>query len=392
MALTQTQQIHQLLENKKHILITFAKDASGDHIASASALALFLHALGKQVDIVSDEFTLPRAYTFLSEAHTIQPKFSDLQKFIITVDVKEAGVKELSYDVQEQKLRIFVTPKQGFLNQTHVKTAQSNFKYDLIFTVGTPDLASLGCLFEDHTDLFFKTPLINIDYKTTNEQYGQINIVDVTASSTTEVLYGLMKRLGEEHMSEAIATALLTGIIASTRSFKTDNIKPHTLNTASKLMAIGADREQIVQQLYQTRSIGGLKLWGTALSHLHHDVDTGLVWSTLTRDDFVRAGAKEKDLYDIVDELIANSPDARVVLLLHEHSETLNQIHGVIHTKSYIDATRLLPGTETKGNSDRVSFFIENKPLSHAERSVIAAIKHELTKHWPDFQIVSKQF
>ena len=73
-------------------------------------------------------------------------------------------------------------------------------------------------------------------------------------------------KLGEEHITKEVATALLTAMIDSTRSFTSDSVKPHTLKTASKLMALGADRQYIIHNLYRTKTIGSLKLWGQALT------------------------------------------------------------------------------------------------------------------------------
>ena len=381
MALNDIQQIQSLLEQKKHILITFRKDGKGDAIASAVALSEFLNRLGKRVDIVVDDFVLPKAFGFLKTAETIKTTCQDLQKFIITVDVGESGVKELSYDVQEKKLRIFITPKKGFLSRDHVRTAQSDFKYDLIVVIDTRDLNALGSLYTNNTELFFKTPILNIDHHPANEQFGQINLVDLTVTNTSEILLHLFQKLGNEHIDKDIATALLTGIIVHTRSFKTDNMKPQTLTTASTLMAMGADRECIVTNLYRTRTMATLKLWGQALAHLESDKQTKLVWTSLTREDFVRAGAQEDDLYEIVDELMGNSPEARVTLLMHEHQNLhgTQSIHAFVHTADKtLRANELVKGFSPTGNHGEANVILTGKTLKEAEILLVDEIKKRL--------------
>ena len=188
MALSNIQQIHHLIHEKKYILITLGKDSGGDAIASAVALITYLEAQDKRADVVIDGFVLPAKLNFLKIARTFQNNFSHLQKFIISVDVGEAGVEELSYDVKDKKLRIYITPKEGFLTRDNITTAQTDFKYDLVITLGTPDLASLGSIYDNNTELFFKVPVINIDHSTANEHYGQTNIIDYTVATTAEVL------------------------------------------------------------------------------------------------------------------------------------------------------------------------------------------------------------
>lgn len=377
MSLTVHQQIHQAIEGKKHILITFKKDGRGDAIGSSIALLLYLEKMGKRAEIVVDEFDLPNQFNFLKKAKEIKPQFSHLQQFIVTIDVGAAGVQELSYDIKDEKLRVFITPKGGMLNRDAVRTAQTDFKYDLIITLDTQDLASLGNLYTNNTDLFFKTPVINIDHDSSNEHFGQINLVEITATSTAEVVYDLLKKLGEEYIDTDVSTALLTGMIASTRSFRGDNVKPTTLAAAGKLVAAGANRDFIVQNLYRTRSLSTLKLWGQALAHLESEKSIGLVWTAITREDFVRAGASENELQDIIDELISNSPEAKIILVLHEHTtpEQQHQIHCILNGNHTHDALSLLQPFKAHGNKKQASCIIEGKTLKETEEMIISHIK-----------------
>lgn len=380
MALDAYQQIQQAIEGKKNILITFKKDGRGDAIGSAVALLLFLEKIGKRAEIIVDEFDLPNQFHFLKKANDIKPQFSHLHQFIVTIDVGKDGVQELSYDIKEEKLRIFVTPKGHSLTRDHVRTAQSEFKYDLIIVLDTQDLESLGDLYHNNTDLFFKTPLITLDHDSGNEHFGQINLVELTATSTAEVVYDLLKKLGEEYIDTDIATALLTGMIASTHSFRGDNVKPTTLAAAGKLVAAGANRDFIVQNLYRTRTLSTLKLWGQALAHLESEPSIGLVSTAITRDDFVRAGASENELQDIIDELISNSPEAKIILVLHEHTtpDHTQQIHCILNGNHTHDALSLLQPFKAHGNKKQASCIIEGKTLTEAETMIAAHIKTTL--------------
>jgi len=381
--LNESQQIEKILAGKKDILITFRQDGSGDAIASAAALALYLENLGKRVDIVVHSFSLPKNLNFLKKSQTIKNNFSHLQKFIITVDSEKTGVHELSYDLKEDKLRIFITPKQGFLTRDDIRTAQSDFKYDLIFTLDTPNLESLGPIYDSNTELFYDKPIINIDYKTTNEHFGQINAIDTTATSTGEVLFNLLENLGKEHINDKVAEAILTAIIFNTKSFKSQNIKPNTLSLASKLMKLGADRDHIVQNLYRTKTMSTLKLWGKALSNIEHDRSNNLVWTTITRDDFIRSGAHSQELYDIVEELISNSPEADLIVLFHEQSseaEKTPRIHVILNVNKNYNASSLLqPFNSVVGDKKQATTIIAGKSLKEVEEEIIAHIKKQIS-------------
>ena len=382
MALDQTQQIKKLLEDNKHILITFGSGDSGDSVGAALGLSSYLKKLGKRVDIVSDGFELPRQLKFLKNSERIASHFSHLQKFIITVDVKEAGLQELSYDVKDGKLRIFVTPKKGFFTKDKLRTAQSDFKYDLIIVLSTPDLESLGRVYDNHVELFYKVPIINIDRKPTNEHFGQINMVDLTSTTTAEVVFDLIQKLGNEHIDEEISTALLTSIISNTRSFKADNIKPQTLNTASKLIGHGADRDFVVKNLFHTRSISALKLWGQALTNLQQDEELGLVYTSVTRDDISRTSTDKHDIPEIIDELISNSPEAKITLLLFEDPDRNEEyiVHGKLVTDRGYNALHLINSYNPTGSSNYASFTTRGIPLRQLQKDIHATLRKQLKK------------
>lgn len=371
--LNENEQIKQLIENKKNILIVFGEPTNGDTIGSAVALALFLEKMGKRIDIVSDDFNLPNNFKFLNKAKEIKSGFDFLQKFVISVDINKTGLQELSYDVKDNKLRIFITPKQSFLNRENIRTAQSDFKYDLIFVVDTPDLESLGNIYDNNTELFYQKPIINIDHKSSNENFGQINLIDITHTSTAESIYHLIKEIGPEQINQEIATSLLTGIISKTRSFKSQNIKPQTLNTASELINLGAERERIVQNLYRTKTIATLKLWGSVLSHLQNDNNLNLAWSVITRDDFIRSNSTPEDLSNIIEELLSNSPQIKLLVLLYEKNE---QIHVILDTNKEYNALELLrPFGQVNGDKQQARIILENTNLKQAEEKIIEFIK-----------------
>lgn len=380
MALELIEQFTKTLEDKHNILITFNEGGAGDDIGSALALLLFLEAMGKKAEIVCPDFNLPAGYSFLKKASYIKPAPGHLQKFIVTIDVDGIGVEELSYDIHENKLRIFITPKQGYLTQGHVKTAATDFVYDLIIVVGTQDLNSLGTIYTNHTDFFARVPIVNIDCNAANERFGHLNIVDITKSSTSELLYTMFRDIKKENISTEIATALLTGMIAKTGSFTKGSVRPNTLKTASALVELGADRAHIVEQLYQTKSIATFRLWGAALSHLQHDDAAKLVWTTLTRDDFVRSGAHHQDLYSIIDELISQTPTAKIILILHEHHDEKNNlfIQGIVKTNPEFNARELIATFNPTGNHEGATFMVTGE-LKEVEEKVVGEIRKRVT-------------
>jgi phosphoesterase RecJ-like protein len=238
----------------------------------------------------------------------------------------------------------------------------------------------LGEIFFHNTDLFYKTPIVNFDNHAGNEHFGQINIVEMNASSNAEIIFGILEQLSAAHIDEKIATCLLTGMISQTNSFKTPNVAPSTLNIASRLMNLGADREKIIHNLYRTKSISSLKLWGRALNNLQHDREIGMAWTTITRDDFIRSDASEEDLHGIASELITNSPEAKIILLLHEFNDNkqTGKIRGLLTTGKDQDALEMAAAYSPQGNNKFASFVLEDKTLNEAEKEILEHLRSYL--------------
>lgn len=380
MALTETKQIKEAWNRANSILITFHHDPSHDGAASALALCRVLKNLGKKVEVVAPGWKPPAEIKFLPEIDSVKSGLEDLQKFIIELPVHETPVKELSYEVQNGKLVISLVPKTGTWHPDHVESRAGEYRFDLICTVGAPDLKSLGALFHKHADFFYHVPILNIDHDPANEHFGQINHVDINATSNGELIYNLAKKIDHQLIDEHAATCLLAGMITKTKSFKTPNVTPKTLRTASELITRGAKHDKIVHNLYRTRTVSMLRLWGRALARLKHD-QAGLVWTMLTRQDFVHAGADPEALNGVIDELLVNSPDAQVVLIIYENPKTTDKgIVGMLHAKRPLKALELTKTFGGAGSRDTVAFELKDKNLVEAEPLITKTLKEQLTK------------
>ncbi|MEK7167779.1 MAG: DHH family phosphoesterase [Patescibacteria group bacterium] len=375
MTLPLNQQILELVKKSRNILIAFKKDWTGDAVSGALALAEFLKRAGKDADIACHGFKPKSNLSFLP-ASLIQSQLKDLQKFIISLDTAKTPLGEFYYDQGDGKLNIYLMPKEGRFSHQDVSTATSDYKYDLIFTLNSPDLDSLEKIFEDHRDFFFSTPKINIDHSPANENYGDINLVNLTAASTSEIIFSLLKNWQKELINDDIATYLLTGIISATKNFKISNLNPLTLASAGELVALGGRREQIVQNLYQTKFVSTLKLWGRILARLNNDLDDKLVWSSLSRQDFLETATDPGEILDVVDELIVSMPKIQAIVLLYENQE--KEIDCLVYAVKNLDALEISKKFEPTGNPELARFNLKNISLAEAERTVIEEVKRKI--------------
>ena len=321
MELSAKQQIHELIKKSKNILLITKQDFSEDSIGSLLAMGLVLEKMGgHEVDMVCSG-TIPSSLKFLSSYEKLENSVDGSKNFVITLDTSEAKVAQFSYDFDEDgnKLNIYITSEKGNYDTRHITTKPSGFKYNLIICVDCSDLEKLGKIYEESAELFYETPIINIDSSSTNEQYGEVNLVDVTASSTAEVLYSLVESFGEKYIDENISNCLLTGIVAGTRSFQTSTTTPRAFTVAAQLIAMGADQQKIVKNIFKNKSLTTLKLWGRALARVKFDKERKVAWTLVNYQDFEKTNSQdENDLFGVEEEIAMSVNLAEIVIIFYE--------------------------------------------------------------------------
>ena len=379
MALTQEQQLIELINKAKKLLITFSPARGGDAVGSALALASFLEKQGKLVDIVVDSWQVPTHLKFLPGINNIKNSMTSLRKFVLSLDLAGKDLSDLSYTIENNRLQIFLTPKTGTFSATDLNTKSSNFLYDLIIVVDSPDLESLGNIYHNNTEFFYQTTIINIDHSTANEHFGQINFVDFNTSSTAELVYKMMNNIHPQDIDANIATTLFTGLTSATKSFKTTSVTPNTLALASQLISLGARREEVVTQLYRTKTISMLKLWGRALARLKSDSSRKLVWLLLQPDDFIKSGASEDVLPGVIDELVTTSPEAGVITLIYEQKPNTTSV--LIYAGLGRNALDLLKPFNPTGDRSLAKSILHDRTLLETEKLVIEHLKQVLPQN-----------
>src|SRR3989338_1664784 len=304
--------------NKAHrILIALPSNANGDAVGSGLALYSFAKKLDKEPEIVTASQTLEQ-FSFLPHISEVKHELEAQQSFVISVNTSQAPLDELSYEGKPDRVDIFLKPKTGKFSATDVSFKNARFPYELIITLHAPSLDNLGEIYEKNTDLFFETPIINIDHHPNNEYYGEINHVDLTATSTAEIVASLIEEFESGLMDEHIATSLLTGIIVETNSFQHMKTTPKAFLKASQLIAQGGRHQDIIRELYKTKSISLLKLWGRALARLREIKELSMAYSLVNFSDIEKTGSKQDDILGVMKELVANLAGVKIILLLAE--------------------------------------------------------------------------
>lgn len=225
------QAIRHALETANHVLAITHIGPDGDALGALTAVGQALQQLGKQVTLVCDDGCL-RRFKYLA----------------------------LSEQIQTER--------------------EADIVYDLLFVVDCGDESRMGAAFATLPDP--KPFVINVDHHITNTLFGDVNLVEPEATSTTEILYTLFANLGIT-LTTDIALSLLTGLVTDTLGFRTAGVSAHTMKIASDLMNIGADLPLIMMQGLSIQPFSTLQMWRTAFNKMR--MEGGLIWTSISKEE-----------------------------------------------------------------------------------------------------------
>lgn len=376
MELTPKQQTTELIKSAQKILLLSHVNPDGDALGSLLALTLVLKKLGKEVTAVCAD-TLPETFQFLPGKEHLSAAFSGAKDFIVTINTGRVKVDKLGYKnlPEENKLNIVITPSGGSFKPEDVSFNYSHFKFDLIIVLDSPDLERLGPLYDNNTELFYETPVVNIDHHAGNDYFGKINWVDLTATSTAEILVSLIESLGREKplLDTDVATALLAGIIVDTGSFQNANTTPKSFTVAAQLVAAGGRQQEIIKWVFKTKTLATLKLWGKVLENIREEKEHRFVWSKLAKEDFATTGASESASSGVIDELLKTAPQIDFALLLSEKNDGL---HGSLRAAaSGVDVASVAKLFGGGGHEAAAAFQLPGASLAGKQNEIISKIK-----------------
>ncbi len=371
-----------LIKRSNRILVLPSSPPDGDSIGSAIALYIALKKLQKEVTVICGD-PVPDVFDFLPNVKMVGNKLISSSDFIITLDCKRVKTDKIKNFIEDDKVNIIITPKEGNFSENDISFTKGKIDYDLIITTDCAELNQLRGIYENNIELFHQLPILNIDHHISNTHFGKINYVDIMASSATELILPILEELtkseGIDLIDEDIATLLLTGIITDTGSFQNANTTPRAFERASRLIAYGARQQEIIQYVYKTKQLSQLKLWGRVLSKIQTDEKHHIVWSVVSQQDFRDTGSLEEETGDIIDELMTNAPGAEIVILMKEKKEGGISV-SIRTTTPTVDAAKIAEEFGGGGHTQAAGFRMEDVPLMDAEYKVINVVRQYQAK------------
>ena len=242
-----TNRVVDKIKASENILIALSKNPNIDEISAALGLAMILDTIHKHVTAIFSG-QVPNVLQFLKPEETFEKTTNSLQDFIIALSKDK--VDHISYKIEGDFVKVYVTPYKATIGQSDLSMSHGDYNVDLVICFNVisgdeidPALSEYGRIMHDAT-------AINLTVDTPG-RFAELEWQDSNVSSISEMIVGLADKLGLASFSEQVATALLTGIVASTDHFSNPRTSSNTMSIASKLMSFGANQQLISSQIME---------------------------------------------------------------------------------------------------------------------------------------------
>ena len=144
--------------------------------------------------------------------------------------------------------------------------------------------------------------VINVDHHHDNTRFGTINLVDVEASCTAEILYDISGLL-DVQLTPEMANALYVGLVTDTGKFMYENTDARSHLMSAGLIEAGVQVNEIYRRLYEHAPVEKLKLLARALDGIVLRDDGRLAITYISTEDYTATGASEALTEGIIDHL-----------------------------------------------------------------------------------------
>ncbi len=233
------------IDQATNILVTVRKNPTVDHLAACIALTVFLNKIGKHATAVFSG-NVPSTIEFLKPESTIEKTTDSLRDFIISLD--KAKADKLRYKVEENVVKIFITPYRTSLSNADLNFSQGDFNVEVVLALGVHEKEDLDETIAEHGRILHDATIVSINSGSAGA-LGSINWNDPAVSSLSEMVSSIVEAIKADALDGQIATALLTGIVAETERFSNAKTSPQTMSHAAKMMSAGANQQLIATSL-----------------------------------------------------------------------------------------------------------------------------------------------
>lgn len=337
------------IRDSENILVALSRDPSVDELAAAIGLTMFLDGLQKHTTAIYSG-QAPDALKFLQPEGTFETNTDSLQDFIIALSKEKAD--HLRYKLEGDFVKVYITPYKTILTEDDLEFSHGDFNVDLVLALGVPTADDLDEALSEHGRIMHDATTVDITCDAPGK-FAEIEWSDPGVSSVSEMVTKLIFALqdnSDEPLDKEVATALLTGIVASTERFSNGRTTSETMQLASKLMSMGADQQLIAAHVMDNNPSGNAVPEPEVAESLSTPESES---SLLVGQDYGVSGASVPDLTETV--VPADVPTTPL-----EQSTAMAQADAGLQSAESGNAVNATSGTVDSALSDAVSNAVAN--------------------------------
>lgn len=240
------QQVVDALKNANNVLITVSQSPNIDQLASCIGLALFLNKMNKHATAIFSG-SIPSVIDYLQPDKLLEGNTDSLRDFIISLDRDKAD--KLRYKVEDNVVRIFITPYRTSINEGDLVFSQGDFNVDVVVALGVDQREHLDLAIMQQGRILHDAVVLGISTGSNPSNVGAINWHEPTASSLCELIMNVSEALQGGLLDAQISNALLTGIVAETDRFRNEKTTAKVMTMSAQLIAAGANQQLVAEKL-----------------------------------------------------------------------------------------------------------------------------------------------
>jgi phosphoesterase RecJ-like protein len=315
--------IENLIRGSQSILVTSHEDPDGDSIGSQLAIRQLAAAYGKDAVIINAG-DIPLKYRFLPDIEQIR-------------NIRKYG---------------------------------GSGSFDLAFILECPDVERAG---EVRNLISAQTALINIDHHPDNHKFGSVNLLDADASAVGEMLFDVFLNM-DMAIDKNTATWLYTAILTDTGRFRYSSTTRKTMETAGRLIELGADPREICDNIYYSITPSTLRLTGQVLADIKFFEGGKICLLQLTRKQLADNSTDMSETDGLTDYTLFGR-NVIVGGLLKEINDGRTKVS--LRSRNSIDVSRLAHRYNGGGHHNAAGYTI-NLPLDKAGDRLLCDLKELL--------------
>ena len=248
------EQIIAKLKESESILIAVNDNPSVDELSSALALTLAINNSGKHATAVASG-EMPDALTFLRPEKTFEHSVDSLRDFIIALNKEKAD--HLRYKLVGDHVKIFITPYRSVISEKDLEFEQGDFNIDFVLALNVESQDRLDGALAAHGRIFHDASVAILTIGENQTNLNGTHWHAENASSLSELAVQIIESLGKKNLTQPVATALLTGIVAETDRFSNSKATAEVMSLAAKLISSGADQQLVVSKIREAEEKAG---------------------------------------------------------------------------------------------------------------------------------------